>query len=177
MHNVTFSKRPSPVDPRGRARPVRHGRTMWPENAFGASDGVIHSRTFILRGKPRSVREDILHIPQCQLNLRHWSSTAAVSTQNLDLPGFLPHPGFLGSAGVTQQKKIRAGRSSNPWCRLTSALDSRRFPRSVGVIPSLSVLPSCLRSRLRRAQLVRCFPLRCTLLVHQHVPMCPSVRR
>ena len=67
---------------------------------FGASDGVIHSRIFILRVEPSSVRKDILHIPPYQLNLRHLSSTAAVSTQNLDLSGFLPQPGFPGSCGV-----------------------------------------------------------------------------
>ena len=95
---------------------------------------------------------------------------------------------------VNLRKKIRAERSSNPWCRLTSALDfhverikclcwltsaldSPRFLRSMDIVPSLRVLPSCFRSRLRRVQFVRCFPLRCTLLVHQHVPMCPSVRR
>ena len=74
---------------------------MWPENAFGASDEVINSRLFILRVEPSSEVEDILHIPQYRLNLRHLSSTAAVSTQNLDLPEFHPDPGFPGSAGVT----------------------------------------------------------------------------
>ena len=29
LHKVTFSKCPCPVDPRGRARPVRRGRTLW----------------------------------------------------------------------------------------------------------------------------------------------------
>ena len=86
LHKVTFSKCPSPVDPRGCARLVRHGRTMWPENACGASDGVIHSTLIILRVEPSCEGKDILHIPQYQLNLRHLSSTAAVSTQNLDLP-------------------------------------------------------------------------------------------
>ena len=87
------------------ARPVRHGRTMWPENAFGVSDGVIHSRIFILRVEPSSERQDILLIPQYQLNLRHLSSTAARSTQNLDLLGFPPHPGFRECVGVTHHKK------------------------------------------------------------------------
>ena len=41
----------------------------------------------------------------------------------------------------------------------------------------LHVSPSCLRSRLRGVQRVRCLPLRCTLLVHQHAPMCPTVHR
>ena len=171
LHKVTFSKCPSSVDPRGRAPPVRHGRTMWPENAFGVSDGVIHNRIVILRDEPSSERKDVLHILQYQLNLRHLSSTAVVSTQKLDLPEFPPHPGFPGSALVTRHEKSElsahqnpcAGstsekiRSSNPWCRLTSALDSRRFPCSMDVVPSLRVLPSCLRSRLRRVQLVRCF--------------------
>ena len=101
LHKVTFSKCPCPVGPRGRARPVRHGRTIRPENACRAFDGDIHSRIFILRVEPSSVRKDILHIPQYQPNFRHLSSTAAVSTQNLDLPGFPPHPGFPGSARVT----------------------------------------------------------------------------
>ena len=96
------------VDPRGRARPVRRGRTMWPENACRASDGVIHSRIFILRDEPSSVRKDILHIPQYQLNFRLLSSTAAVSTQNLDLPGFPPHPGF------TRQQKSELSAHQNP---------------------------------------------------------------
>ena len=55
-----------------------------------ASDGVIHSRLFILRIEQSCEGKDILHIPQYQLNLRHLSSTAASSTQNLDLPVFLP---------------------------------------------------------------------------------------
>ena len=33
--------------------------------------------------------------------------------------------------------------------------------------------PSCFRPRLRKVQRVRCLPPRCTLLVHQNVPMCP----
>ena len=37
--------------------------------------------------------------------------------------------------------------------------------------------PSCLRSRLRKVHRVRCLPSRCTLLVHQNVPMCLSLRR
>ena len=45
------------------ARAVRHGRTMWPENAFGATDEVIHSRLFILRVEPSSEGKDIAHIP------------------------------------------------------------------------------------------------------------------
>ena len=77
---------------------------MWPENAFGASDGVIQSRIFILRVEPSSVRKDVLHIPQYQLNLRHLSSTATVSTQNLDLPEFPLQAGFPGSARVTHIK-------------------------------------------------------------------------
>ena len=133
------------VDPRGRARPVR------------AQCGL-----FILRVEPSSVRKDILHIPQHQLNLRHLSSTAAVSTQNWI---------FLLALDFHAERLIKC------LCRLTSALGSRRFPRSMDIVPSLRVLPSCFRSRLRRVQLVRCFPLRCTLLVQQHVPMCPPVRR
>ena len=109
-----FSKCPSPVDPRWRAPPVRHGRTMCPENACGASDEVIHSRLFILRVEPSSEGKDILHTPQYQLNLRHSSSTAAVSTQNLDLPGFHPHPGFPGNAGVTRRAKSELSAHQNP---------------------------------------------------------------
>ena len=33
--------------------------------------------------------------------------------------------------------------------------------------------PSYFGSRLWKVQRVRCLPVRCTLLVHQHVPMCP----
>ena len=119
---------------------MRHGRTVRPENASRGSDGVIHSRLFILRIEQSCEGKDILHIPQYQLNLRHLSSTAASSTQNLDLPVFLPHPGFAESAGMTRREKselnahqnpcawspqikIRAERSSKPLCRVTSALD------------------------------------------------------
>ena len=42
------------------------------------------------------------------------------------------------------------------------------------VDPLLRLLPSCLCSRLRRVQRARCLPLRCTLLVHQHAPRCPT---
>ena len=89
--------------------------------------------------------------------------------------------------------KIPAERSSKPLCRVNFGQISElsvqmlvladfrtgfpTFSRFMDVVPSLLVLPSCLRSRTRRVQLVRCFPSRCTLLVHQHVPMCPSVRR
>ena len=45
----------------GRAGPVHHGRTVWPENAVGASDGVIHSRIFTRRVEPHSVRKDTVH--------------------------------------------------------------------------------------------------------------------
>ena len=38
----------------------------------------------------------------------------------------------------------------------------------------VSFPPACVPGH---GGLVPCFPLRCTLLVHQHVPMCPSVRR
>ena len=59
-----------------------------------------HSRIFILRVEPSSERKDIVHIPQYQLNLRVLSFTAAVSTQNLDLPGFSPRiPDFPGVPG------------------------------------------------------------------------------
>ena len=103
-----------PVDPRGRARPVRHGRTMWPENAFGASDGVIHSSIFILRVEPSSERKDILHIPQYQLDLRHLLSTAAVSTQNLDLPGFPPGSGISREWGSDRHEKSELGTHQIP---------------------------------------------------------------
>ena len=164
----------------GRPERARAAGAPWTHNV--ACDGVIHSRIFNLRVEPSSARKDIPRVLRCQLNLCHFSSSAAVSTQNLDLPGCLPHPGFPGSAEVTRHKKIRLERSSNPWCRLASALDSRWIPdvfptpwcRSFSARPSF--LPSCLRSRSRRVQ-VRCFPLRCALLVHQRVPTCLSVRR
>ena len=136
----------------------RHGRTMLPGNAIRASDGVIHSRIFILSVESSNVRKHILHIPQYQLNFRHLSSTAAVSTQNLNLAGFLPHPRFPGSARVTRHQKIRAERSSNlvPAGLRTWIPDVFSAPWMS--VPSLRVLPSCLRSRLRSVQLVRCFP-------------------
>ena len=59
---------------------------------FDAPENVTHSRIFILRVELSSVRKE--KNLQYQLSLRHLSSTAVVSTQNLDLPGFHPHPGF-----------------------------------------------------------------------------------
>ena len=103
--NVTCTKSLFPNVRRRSTRAGARGRTMWPENAVGASDRVVHSRIFIVRVEPSSARNDILHIPQYQLNLRHLSSTAAVRTQSLHLPGFLPHPGFPRSAGVTWHTK------------------------------------------------------------------------
>ena len=40
----------------------------------------------------------------------------------------------------------------------------------------VSLPPACVHD-YGRVQRVRCLPLRCTLLVHQNVPMCPSLRR
>ena len=74
------------------------------------------------------------------------------------------------------QIKIRAERSSNPWCRLTSALDSRLFHRSTDMVPSLRVLPSCLRSRLRRSSSsaafrydARCWCISMSQCVHEYI--------
>ena len=51
---------------------------------------------------------------------------------------------------------------------------SNRVERELmGFVPS-SRFSSCLCSRLRRVQRVRSPPLRCTLLVHQHAPRCPT---
>ena len=122
---------------------------MWPEDAFRASDGVIHSRIFVLRVEPPSVRKDILHIPQYQLNFRHLSFTAAASTQNLDLPGFPPLPGFPGSAGVTRQQKSELSAHQNPCAGSTSDKNP-----SSALIKSL--VPAHLRDGFPRGASIKC---------------------
>ena len=99
------------------------------ETPLEASDEVTLCRLFILRVEPSGEGKDI----------RTYSSISAesssfvrpllpFSTQNLDLPGFPTH------AGVTRREKSKLS-ASNPWCRLTSALDSRRFHRSMDIVP------------------------------------------
>ena len=54
---------------------------------------------------------------------------------------------------------------------------SNRVERElIDVVPS-SRSASSLCSRLRKVQRARCLPVRCTLLVHQHAPMCPPQRK
>ena len=126
---------------------------------------------------PPSVRKDIPHSPQYQLNLRHLSFTAAVSTQNLDLPGFHPPPGFPGSAGVTRHKKIGAERSSKPWSRVNlgkkSELSAHQIPNASSPphwISTLSVHQMRVPADLRTG-----FPTFSPLLGYRSFSACPSL--
>ena len=69
------------------------------------------------------------------------------------------------------------------WCGMDTSrtsfqilkLSNRVERELMDVVPSS--LFCLLLVRLRKVQRARCLPVRCTLLVHQHAPMCPPQRK